>query len=51
MLQGLADFLRVTEKQVVDCAYVRRCFSRVQLFVTPWTVPLPGASVHEILQA
>ena len=51
MLQELADFLRVTEKQVVDCAYVRRCFSRVQLFVTPWTVALPGASVHEILQA
>ena len=27
------------------------CFSHVQLFVTLWTVALPGSSVHRILQA
>ena len=26
-------------------------FSRVQLYVTPWTVSLPGSSVHVIFQA
>ena len=26
------------------------CFSRVQLFVTPWT-ELPGSSIHRIFQA
>ena len=27
------------------------CFSHVRLFATPWTVALPGSSVHGILQA
>ena len=26
-------------------------FSRIQLFVTPWTIAWPGSSVHGILQA
>ena len=26
------------------------CFSHVRLFVTPWTVSLPGSSVRGILQ-
>ena len=34
------------------CACVLSCFSHIPLFATPWTAaPLPGSSVHGILQA
>ena len=41
----------------VDLAFVKqgkvkvKSLSRVRLFVTPWTVALPGSSVHGIFQA
>ena len=36
---------------MTSCVYVLNCLSPVQLFVTQWTVNLPGFSVHGILQA
>ena len=54
MTKELIIYLLLHTLQLYVCACVCMCvcvLSHVQLFATPWTVALPGSSVHEIFQA